>query len=72
MATQPIDPIEEHIAQAMADPKFVASLEEIEEADERGELQTVSDSCAGRSRLFASVVCAACLSRRSRATSTSY
>ena len=29
MATQPIDPIEEHIAQAMAAPKFVASLEEI-------------------------------------------
>lgn len=44
MATQPIDPIEEHNAQAMADPKFVASLEEIEAADERGELEAVSDS----------------------------
>lgn len=48
MATQPIDPIEEHIAQAMADPKFVASLEEIEAADERGELETVSDEELGR------------------------
>jgi hypothetical protein len=48
VATQPIDPIEEHIAQAMADPKFVASLEEIEAADERGELETVSDEELGR------------------------
>jgi len=47
VATQPIDPIEEHIAQAMSDPKFVASLEEIEAADERGELETVSDSQFG-------------------------
>ena len=47
MATQPIDPIEEHIALAMADPKFVASLEEIEAADERGELETASDSQFG-------------------------
>ena len=47
MATQPIDPSEEHIAQAMADTKFVASLEEIEAADERGELETVSDSQVG-------------------------
>lgn len=36
MATQPIDPIEEHIAQAMVDPKVVANLEEIEAAGERG------------------------------------
>jgi hypothetical protein len=32
----------------MADPKFVASLEEIEAADERGELETVSDEELGR------------------------
>jgi hypothetical protein len=47
VATQPIDPIEEHIAEAMADPKFVASLEEIEATDERGELETASDSQFG-------------------------
>jgi hypothetical protein len=47
VASQPIDPIEEHIAQAMADPTFVVSLEEIEAADERGELETVSDAQFG-------------------------
>jgi hypothetical protein len=49
VATQPIDPIEEHIAEAMADPKFVASLEELEAADEQGERETVSDSQFGYS-----------------------
>jgi hypothetical protein len=47
VATQPIDPIEEHIAQAMADSMFVASLEEIEVANERGERGTASDSQFG-------------------------
>jgi hypothetical protein len=39
MATQPepYDPIEDDIAAAMADPEFVASLEEFDAAEARGE-----------------------------------
>jgi hypothetical protein len=34
---EPRDPIEDDIADAMADPEFVASLEEFEAAEDRGE-----------------------------------
>lgn len=37
LAQEPHDPIEDDIAAAMADPEFVASLEEFDAAEARGE-----------------------------------
>ena len=36
---EPVDPVDEDIQRALADPEFRASLEEFEAADARGELE---------------------------------
>jgi hypothetical protein len=39
MATNPVDPIEEDIAETLADPEFRASLKEDIAGEDRGELE---------------------------------